>query len=117
MSTQRAFDFIPPSTVGDALPFPIARRSDPETSKEAAKEITESGLREGQLLVVLTMVRKYPRKTSAELAAKAELGGIPFDRYTFARRLPELEKAGLIQKLNSRKCTIGGREAHTWQAL
>jgi len=117
MSHQQTFPFIPPSTVGAALPSPIARRSDPETSKEAAREITQSGRREGQLLVVLTLVRKYPRKTSAELAAKADLQGIPFDRYVLARRLPELEKAGLVTKLNSRKCSIGGREAHEWICL
>jgi hypothetical protein len=117
VSTQRAFDFIPPATVKDAMSFPIARRLDPETSKEAALEITASGRREGQALTVLAFVRKYPGKTSSELAVKAQTSGCPYDRYVFARRLPELEKAGLVWKRNSRQCSVSGLQAHTWESL
>lgn len=92
-------------------PPPIARRSDPETSHLAAGEVTASGRREGQLLGVLALVRKYPLSTSLELAQKST-----FDRYVTARRLPELEHSGLVVKRAARLCTVGNRLAVTWEA-
>src|SRR5580704_12861970 len=100
MSTQRAFDFIPPSTVGAALPSPIVRRSDPETSKEAAREMNQSGKREGHALVLLALVQQWPRRTAPELASFSN--GV-IDRYEASRRLADLEHAGKVMKRNSRK--------------
>ena len=113
MSTQRTFEFLPPHTAGDALLSPIARRSDPGTSHDAAEAMTASGRREGQQLEILALVRRHPKKTSAELADLSPT----LDRYQVARRLPELEHGGLVVKRNSRKCSITGYEAHTWEAL
>ena len=63
---------------------PVARAGDPRSSHEAAAQITRSGLRASQQRTVLELVRKYPGRTSAELAAQSQ--GI--DRWTAARRLP-----------------------------
>lgn len=90
---------------------PIARRSDPESSKAAAREITESGLRVRQQTEVLRLVRAYPNRTSLELAQHGSL-----DRYVIARRLPELEQAGLVKRGEMRRCSIGARPALTWEA-
>lgn len=95
-----------------ALHGPIARKVDPEPSKLAAAEITKSGKREGQLLAVLALVKKYPRSTSLELSAHSS-----FDRYVIARRLPELRAAGLVVNRDVRMCQFGGRPASTWEAL
>ena len=114
MSHQTQFPFIPPSTVGAALPSPISRRSDPETSKEAAREMNESGRREGQALAVLALVRRWPRSTAPELASFSN-GSL--DRYQVSRRLADLEHVGKVIKRNSRKCSIRGTEMHTWEAL
>ena len=108
---QAAFEFAP-NPVHKALRQPIAANADPETSHIAGRQITESGKREGQLLGVLALVKRYPRSTSLELSHK---GG--FDRYIIARRLPELAAAKLVDRRAPRVCTVGNRPATTWEAL
>ena len=110
--TQSSFDFIPRGTVHSALSSPVARTTDPKQSHLAAAEVTASGRREGQLLAVLALVKKFPRSTSLELSRHSSL-----DRYMVARRLPELEKAGLVAKRAVRECHVGHRPATTWEAI
>ena len=108
---QQQFEFAP-SLIQAAMKRPIAAKDDPETSFLAAKRITESGKREGQLQGVLALVRKYPLSTSLELASHSQ-----FDRYVIARRLPELASAGLIARRGPRICTVSGSKAVIWEAL
>ncbi len=70
--------------------IPIARKTDPESSHEAAARITDSGKRKRQIDEALARVRRHPGKTSLELS------DMELDRYILARRLPELEKLGLV---------------------
>lgn len=95
----------------DATYVPIARDSDPESSHEAAREITQSGARMRQLEIVLNAVRERPGCTSLELSTRIRL-----DRYAVARRLPELESAGLIRRGEIRLCSVGERKGITWYA-
>lgn len=88
---------------------PIARRTDPLTSHEAAADITESGVRGRQMADVLTAVKRYPGRTSAELGSVSR-----FDRWVAARRLPELEKKGLVVRGEARKCRITSKRSITW---
>jgi hypothetical protein len=64
---------------------PRSRRSDPETSHEAADEVRRSGELGRQQLAVLAAVKRWPGLTSLELAARMQVS-----RYVTARRLPEL---------------------------
>ena len=89
---------------------PIARRRDPVTSHESAREITRSGRRARQQHAVLTLVRQHPGHTSHELSRYG------IDRYTLARRLPELRAAGLVVSGEVRECTVTGKRALTWRA-
>jgi len=73
-------------------PETLARRGDPETSLEAARKIVSSGTDAAQCERVLEALRRYPNHTSADLA---KLCGM--DRYIVARRLPELQAAGLAR--------------------
>ena len=115
MSAQTAFDFIPriPARIEQALKVPIAARNDPETSKLAAQKITRSGKRESQQLVLVALVKKYPRRTSAELA---KLSNGVIDRYAAARRLPELEQSGLARKGETKYCSVTSHKAVTWES-
>jgi hypothetical protein len=88
---------------------PIARNTDPISSHMAAREITLSGARGKQQRLALRVVIEHPGMTSRELAALCSL-----DRYQMARRLPELEEAGLVAKGPVRQCKAGGRPAVTW---
>lgn len=70
-----------------------ARRDDPESSHRAADQAERSGRIGRQLEAALAAVRERPGLTSLELA---EATGI--DRYTLARRLPELARRGLVHR-------------------
>lgn len=88
---------------------PIAARRDPGTSDEAARKITRSGKRDAQSKEVLDAVRARPGLTSAEYA-----GGVQSQRFMFARRLPDLEKLGLVRKGPPRPCRQTGSRCVTW---
>ena len=89
---------------------PIARNTDPVTSHQAAAELTQSGTRAAQQHAVLEAVKKFPLRTSAEIA---EAAGI--DRYAAARRLPELRNSGLVRNgTESRRCGVTGKRAMVW---
>jgi len=93
----------------ETITTPAARNTDPITSHMAALEITARGTRGRQQRLVLRIVIANPGKTSRELSDICAL-----DRYQVARRLPELEAAGVIEKGPIRRCTIGGRHSVTW---
>ena len=88
----------------------LARASDPETSRLAADELTRSGARSSQKGKVLwCLSHMHGPRTSAEVALIWLL-----DRYMVARRLPDLERDGLVVKHDARECAVSGRQAVTW---
>lgn len=90
---------------------PLARSSDPVTSKLAARELVKTGELGRQHRLVLEALKKRPGMTSDELAANAQI-----NRYTCARRLPELAASGLARRGARRVSTLSGRSAVTWFA-
>tara|TARA_B100000676_G_C17646463_1_gene614284 strand:+ start:73 stop:429 length:357 start_codon:yes stop_codon:yes gene_type:complete len=100
------------------------RSTDPATSKAAAEDVTRSGTAARQAEQVLNLVRQCPKSTSKELAfiAARHADTRHLDYHAIARRLPELEKTGLVKKGPARKCTqlvLNGnrRKAVTWEPL
>ena len=91
-----------------SLEAQIARESDPISSHLAADEITRSGARVRQLVAVLILVCQHPGKTSLELAQYG------LDRYIIARRLPELERSGTVERGGFTLCSVGSRTAIKW---
>jgi hypothetical protein len=94
------------------LEFPLARKTDPHTSHEAAHALVESGAHQRQVDQVLAALTQYPNRTSAELAAEAG-----FDRYMVARRLSDLEKRNKASKHPARICTVSKRRAVVWRTV
>lgn len=92
-----------------AVATPAARRTDPESSHQAAEIHTLSGKRAHQQDQAAAAVRQFPGRTSFELAMRTHL-----DRYMLARRLPECEVAGRVRRGNQRTCGITGRMAMEW---
>ena len=88
---------------------PIARRTDPASSKEAAAAITASGARTDQRSQCLAAVKEHPGKTSLELA---DLTGIC--RYVLARRLSELQQLRQVHKGALVRCAASGRLGCAW---
>ena len=72
---------------------PRARTTDPLSSHAAADRMEASGRMGAQMAAVLVLIERFPGSTSRELA---EQGGL--DRHAVARRCPDLERRGLVQR-------------------
>lgn len=99
---------IPYSELLKAAAQPRVRREHPMTSELAARAKVPH-LREAQDRA-LGFVSDYPGRTAQELAKIAGDNG----SRTIGRRLPELERKGLIERGAARQCAITGRLATTW---
>jgi len=89
----------------------LRRWNDPVSSFSAARELVESGHHGKQCTGVLLALVDNPGTTSMELSV---IMGV--DRHLVARRLPDLEKGGVVTRGTLRKCTVGERLATTWNA-
>lgn len=88
----------------------IARTSDPESSHDAARELTESGARVSQNDQARTFVERWPGCTADELA---DLTG--WSRERLARRLSDLRNKGFVRQGEIRPCRVKrGRREVTW---
>ena len=89
--------------------YPASRRTDPLSSYIAEDRVINSGRRGRQALMVYEALRKNDGSTSRELEAAM---GLPEVAH---RRLPDLEKAGLIKRGKMRKCRICKQLCLTWE--
>lgn len=95
----------------DTLPLfaPVARRTDPDTSHEAAASVSESAGAQREAIYAW-----LKRNGPATADAIDEAMGL---RLTSAgRRLPELERMNLVDMLDESATTRTGRRAHKWRA-
>ena len=103
----------------------LARNTDPETSHIAADRHVRSGSNAAQKQMIYYVLKNYLKKhvtcpTSAELANYMKPGDRDF-RYVVARRLPDLEKDGMVEKdhvcgqLVKRPCAVNGSKATVWR--
>ncbi len=99
--------------------FPMARRTDPVTSHLAAAIHTIDKLSERRQQVYY-LVLANPRSTSGELSRLMHKQypdlSIRTAVETPHKRLPELEKLGLIERSETRKCKDSNYQAITWVA-
>lgn len=86
-----------------------SRRTDPDTSFEAAAKIEKSGKAESHRTLCFEALLKQDGMTSAEVAVMADL-----ERHEAARRLPELRDEGKVRNGEKRKCSATGSMALTW---
>ena len=84
-----------------------ARKTDPITSHLAANDSKENN--ERQRIEMLEFLQTNNGLTSHELGKKSPV----YDRYQFARRLPEMAKAGTVRSSDHKRC-VSGRLAMTW---
>lgn len=117
MRDKRTADLFDETTPVE--PKTLARRSDPETSKAAARAIAPT-LNTKQKLA-LKLVVMFPGETSAELHQRFRRQFIDADQKAWdsraiGRRLPELEAQGYVWRPTTRTCSISGRAASTWEA-
>lgn len=90
-----------------------ARRTDPATSHDAAREVEQSGTAGTQRQACRDEVYQKKGRTSAEIAEESGM-----DRYAVARRLGEMrndeDPPVWAPEDRARKCRIMGRRALTW---
>lgn len=89
--------------------LPMSKAADPVTSDQAAEKLKKSGRLKGQRLNVYNAVKKWPGRTSAEIADNMDI-----DRHTAAKRLPELRNAGYLVNGKIRKCRVCKNNCLTW---
>jgi DNA-binding MarR family transcriptional regulator len=91
----------------------LSRLTDPLSSYLAEDELKASGKWKGQKAYCLKLLKRcnYP-PTSGELADHYGT-----DRYLFSRRLPDLEKEGLVERCSMRECESRGTMALTWKPI
>ena len=78
------------------------------TSKKAFASVQDEADR--QRIKMAKFVEDHAGHTSNELGKLSN----EFDRYQFARRLPELRDKGALINPYTRYCKVTGREAMTW---
>ena len=100
--------------------FPMAKRTDPATSHGAALRHIATGL-SARRSQVYDIVVRYPDQTSNELGLRMSQTFPDLELRAASaspqKRLPELEKLGLIVRGEARKCSSSGYMAHTWRAV
>jgi hypothetical protein len=90
---------------------PVAAKADPRSSHFAAAEVTASGRCDSQKREILAVLQAQSEPcTSTELARATGM-----DRYIVARRLPDLERDGVVQRSPMRECNVTARPAITWR--
>jgi hypothetical protein len=104
-----------PQTASGKLILPppeeISRRTDPETSHLAAREIDRSGSRQSQAAMILSLLQKQPGLTAGECAAALGFSrGIPAAH----KRLNDLHRKHLVYQGPARRDEVSGNQMMTW---
>ena len=98
---------------GTKLTGAVARRSDPDTSHEAAKQLTTDGLR-ACAKAVLNVLRSHGPMIDEELVERVEPVG-PYSPSGIRSRRAELVRAGLVEAAGT-GVTASGRRSQVWRA-
>jgi len=88
----------------------LARRTDPATSHEAARRVSEFA--GSQRMAILDALRKHGPMTPEQIG---DLPGI--EAYAVRKRQPELERAGLARPNGQIAQTRSGRHQRVWEAV
>lgn len=89
---------------------PRARRTDPATSKQAARSMRSAA--QTQHAAILAVLRQHGDLTFVEIA-----GYLGCEPVQVARRLAELRELKLVERLPGTRPTPSGRDAHLVRAV
>lgn len=89
--------------------LPNARRTDPHTSREAARGHRNRGTKQAHRERVWTALVARPGGTAGEYGERTGLGHVEAQR-----RLSDLERAGYAEKGAARTCETKGSRMKTW---
>ena len=89
---------------------PLARRSDPQTSKDAAKSAADFA--SSHCGIILSALKKYGPAGKTRLAARTQISDV-----AVARRLADLQKQGLAEPTGETEINGKNRQERIWRAL
>lgn len=93
-----------------------ARSGDLDTSHEAARKIQTSGKLGEQCAQTLIALVRYEFRAHESPTSHELAGGDEALRYRYARRLPDLERLGLVDRIDSKRaCRVTGANAYPWR--
>lgn len=94
-----------------------SRNKDLDTSHRAARELQTSGRLTEQCEQTLVALVRWEVQWSYAPSSHELAAGDTDLRYQYARRLPDLEHAGLVTRLDSKRaCRVTGRLVYPWRA-
>jgi len=107
---------MPATATEPQLDLFLDRPIDPYESIHAVHDLQTASPVQNQRMAVHIALLRFPGSTALELAEHFQ-----YDRYMVSRRLPELEKMGLVYRLKTitgtpetRKCRVGGKPSCIW---
>lgn len=92
---------------------PLARATDPATSREAIESLTRSGQRASINRVVLEFLRTSGPATFTYKEIAARLG---LDAVDVMRRLNDLRHHSQVEKCGERACSTNGNKMTVWRS-
>lgn len=96
--------------------LPVARNSDPGTSKQAVAEIAHKLNRcQAGLFESFRRMQSYECATASEAAADAYERDPSSGSESYRKRLGELVHAGLVVEAGVRRCRVTGKSARTFK--
>ena len=95
---------------GAPMPSAMARRSDPETSKAAARAAVD--LATQHQAAIVRCLKQFGALGKDGIASRTRITGVQV-----ARRLPELERIGLVKLTGKRVPSTSGRSEREWGAV
>lgn len=87
----------------------LARRTDPITSHEAAEHVNEFAA--GHHKLILDCLTEHGPLSPDQIATKIRL-----DKFQICRRLPEMQRAGLVEPTGETRLSATGRKERIWRA-
>lgn len=91
-------------------PQRLARRSDPSTSHEAARRVREFA--SGHAATILSCLKDHGPLTVDEIAKHT-----PLLAHQINKRLPELQRSGLVVPTGETRLSASGRPERVWRAV
>lgn len=110
-----------PAVMAHEMVPPRARRTDPDTSHEAAERVKEIAKSQRALVLRALKINPNPltyRELSRDInrrwAEQAKSNGLYLDHVMVMRRLGDLKRDGVVKHGEKRSCCVQGTQMVTW---
>jgi len=121
VSEQMSLFNVVTTQYGVQVESTLCRRTDPETSQQAAAQVSSGlGAKQAEFVAALRALRQATAAEVAAFAVPLEIGQTTAGlckRETIRKRASELVKLGWIRVVGVRKCDITGNAASVYEVV